>query len=63
MSGLPDGWWVKAEGVYVVVGLPLTSLDGAAELNDRDALALAERLIAASESAGRMRRSIEGDRR
>jgi hypothetical protein len=63
MSGLSDGWWVKAEGVYVIVGLPLNTLDSAAELNDRDALALAERLIAASESAARVRRSVEGDRR
>ncbi len=63
MSGLPAGWWVKVEGAYVVVGLPLNTLDSAAELNDRDALALAERLTAASELAARARRSIEGDRR
>jgi hypothetical protein len=35
MSGLPDDWWVQAEGVSVVVGLPRNTLDGGAELNDR----------------------------
>jgi hypothetical protein len=59
MSGLPDGWWVNVAGVYVVVGLPRNSVDGQADMNDTDALALADRLIAAAEAARRTRRSIE----